>query len=435
MNTKNNISCKLLWVAAAFSVMGCTREIDTDVLATYPTLSEVFIDGFASDLNFQAWGKTTNFNVDSDTKYDGTSSMRIEVPLPSDPLGSWAGGVFYSSMGRDLSGYDALTFYAKSSVSTEVEVGIGNYADEDYLVQVSDVSLNTNWSQVIIPLPNPAKLLSEQGLFYYSAGAVDDDGYSIWIDEVKFEKLGTLAHPAIEDAVVPGFAGGTVEIGDLTETINLPNGVNRTMVVSSGFFTYESSNADVATVANGVISVHKPGEAVLTLKEAAGEITVKSYDFAPTPANREAADVLSLFCDAYEDAVSVTWNPGWNYSTAEYSEVGTDDDRIGYYTGLNFVGIVFGETLDCSEMEYLHLDLLCMDEVSSTTEIGISIYYGTDEVITSVNLENYPAFKSGEWLSLDLPLTGANKQIPQLALSCDDNTRNILLDNVYFYKN
>ena len=45
----------------------------------------------------------------------------------------------------------------------------------------------------------------------------------------------------------------------------------------------------------------------------------------------------------------------------------------------------------------------------------------------------YPDFKSKQWLSLDLKLEKENKLIPQLALACDDNTRNILLDNIYFY--
>ena len=33
----------------------------------------------------------------------------------------------------------------------------------------------------------------------------------------------------------------------------------------------------------------------------------------------------------------------------------------------------------------------------------------------------------------NLELEKENKLIPQLALACDDNTRNILLDNIYFY--
>lgn len=432
MNHKINISCKLSVVAVLFSLTGCTRDINTDVLATYPHLSDVFIDEFASDLQYQAWGKVTNFGVDTETTYDGTSSMRIEVPNPSDPMGSWAGGTFYSATGRNLSGYDALTFYAKSSVATAIEVGIGNYDTTEYLVQVNDVQLNTNWSKIIIPIPNSAKLLSEKGLFYYSAGAVNDEGYTIWFDEVKFEKLGTLAHAKIEDIEVPGFPG-KLTIGTLTETINLPNGINRKMWVSPNYFTFESSDVNVASVTNdGNITVHKTGEAVISLKEAEGEIKVHCYDFAPTP-TKDESEVLSLFSDSYTNKISANWNPRWEWSTAEYTEIDTGDNHIARYSGLNFVGIVFNKTADCSSKTHLHLDVLCMDEVSESTIITVSIYYGTTEIKYPITLEKYPDFKSKQWLSLDLKLEKENKLIPQLALACDDNTRNILLDNIYFY--
>ena len=429
MNHKINISCKLSVVAVLFSLTGCTRDINTDVLATYPNLSDVFIDEFASDLQYQAWGKVTNFGVDTETTYDGTSSMRIEVPSISSIL---AGGTFYSATGRNLSGYDALTFYAKSSVATAIEVGIGNYDTTEYLVQVNDVQLNTNWSKIIIPIPNSAKLLSEKGLFYYSAGAVNDEGYTIWFDEVKFEKLGTLAHAKIEDIEVPGFPG-KLTIGTLTETINLPNGINRKMRVSPNYFTFESSDANVASVTNdGNITVHKTGEAVISLKEAEGEIKVHCYDFAPTP-TRDESEVLSLFSDSYTNKISANWNPRWEWSTAEYTEIDTGDNHIARYSGLNFVVIVFNKTADCSSKTHLHLDVLCMDEVSESTIITVSIYYGTTEIKYPITLEKYPDFKSKQWLSLDLELEKENKLIPQLALACDDNTRNILLDNIYFY--
>lgn len=58
MNHKINISCKLSVVAVLFSLTGCTRDINTDVLATYPHLSDVFIDEFASDPAIPGMGKS-----------------------------------------------------------------------------------------------------------------------------------------------------------------------------------------------------------------------------------------------------------------------------------------------------------------------------------------------------------------------------------------
>lgn len=432
MKNKINFSGKLLIAAAFLSLVGCTRDIDTEVLATYPDISEVFMDDFTSDLQFQAWGKVTNFSISTETKYEGTSSMQIEIPKPSDPMGSWAGGTFYSLMGRNLSNYDALTFYAKSSIPTTIEVGLGNYEDAQYLVTVKNIEVNTNWSKVIIPIPNAAKLLSEQGLFYYSAGAVNGEGYTLWFDNVQFEKLGTLAHARIEEQIVPGFPG-ELQLGTLTEYINLPNGVDCKMEVSSNYFTFESSDSNIASVEDGKIIIKKSGKATIAPKEAQGTIRINSFDLAPAP-QISKENVISLFSDAYTNEITANWNPRWQWSTAEFEEINAGGQHVAQYSGLNFVGIVFDETADCSEMTHMHLDLFCLDKVDDATAISISIYYGTDEVKTVVSKANFAEFESEKWLSIDIPLILPNKQIPQLALACDNNTRNVLLDNMYFYK-
>jgi hypothetical protein len=46
-------------------------------------------------------------------KYKGTASMRFDVPRVGDPGGSYAGAIFPDATGRNLTGYDALTFWVK----------------------------------------------------------------------------------------------------------------------------------------------------------------------------------------------------------------------------------------------------------------------------------------------------------------------------------
>lgn len=453
MNRNNHIF--LLAAAAVMLSAGCTRALDTETLATYPKLSEVFIDGFASDLDFQAWGKSTNFTTDYNTVYEGSAAICIEVPSPDDPLGNFAGGVFYSTTGRNLSDYDALTFYVKSSVTTTMVAGIGNFADTDHMAQVDGIPVTTNWTRVIIPIPNPAKLLSEQGLFYYSAGAVDGEGYTIWIDEVKFEKLGTLAHPVIQTAEKLGLVGAVMEIGELSYTVNLPNGTDRTMTVSPDCFTFESSDPDVAVVENGLIRVCGTGKASITAKESAGGVSVTCIDVgtAEVP-QKPASEVLSLYSDSYENAVDVNWNAMWTWSTATYGEIGLgEDSHVGWYTDLNFVGITFNNPLDCSETDFLHIDILSLTEVSANTEVAVSVFFntGTDETGTTtfnevkvpVSQASHPGFRTEEWLSVDIALPEDKKgtgYVTQLSLSCDADTStedvetmSILIDNVYFY--
>ena len=205
------------------------------------------------------------------------------MPTPDDFLGNWTGGVFFTEAGRDLSDYDALTFYVKSSASTKIEVGLGSYGDSpEYTATIAGVTADANWRKVIIPIPNPAKLTAEKGLFNFSAGTNDTGGqaYTLWIDEVKYEKLGTLAHTRIKDVNMAGFPTGNIEIDELTAYVNLPNGVNQEMTVSSKYFTFDSSNPEVATVEGNIISFHgMKNRAVLTPKEAEGSITITGvYD-------------------------------------------------------------------------------------------------------------------------------------------------------------
>lgn len=108
-------------IAALITVLiiaaGCSRDLDELELAKFPNTPEVFTDGFSQGLNYAAFGgsKVTAFDVDKDVKYSGTASMKIEIPDAGDPEGAYAGGVYYTSMGRDLTQYTALTFWAKAS--------------------------------------------------------------------------------------------------------------------------------------------------------------------------------------------------------------------------------------------------------------------------------------------------------------------------------
>lgn len=434
MNNRIHTALRLSMISAILMLTSCEREISTNELATYPNLSEVFFDTFAPDLQYQAWGKVTNFDIDTEVSYTGTSSMKIDVPEPSDPMGSWAGGTFYSQTGRNLSEYDAITFYAKASISTKMETGIGNFGDKQYIVGLTDVKVGTSWSKIVIPIPNPTKLIAEQGLFYYSAGAVDGKGYTLWIDDVKFEKLGTLAHAKIESVTVPAFPG-VLNIGILTETVNLPNGQNQKMEVSANYFTFESSDNAIASVDNGVITVHKQGAVTITMKEAEGEIKVNSLELAPIPAH-DASAVLSLYSDTYENGITANWNPRWEYSTAEYDEINSGINHVGRYSGLNFVGIVFDRTANCTNKNYLHMDIFCMDAVNFASELKIEIHAtaGTDSQVTYlVKQETHPGFQGNKWLSIDIPLNEHGKQISQLVLACSADIPNLLIDNLYFY--
>lgn len=437
MNNKNIYrSVALLTLALTPFISSCEREIDTDVLASSPRIAEVYIDGFSAGLEFQAWGNPTNLGTDNETKYSGASALRVNVPEPSNLLGNWAGGTFYTNSGRDLSSFNCLTFYAKASTAASIEVGLGNYGDDSqYIVGMKDVKLDYNWRKVIVPIPNPSKLTSEKGLFYYSAGAVNGAGYTIWFDDVRFEYIPTLAHTRIKDMTMAGFTSGDFEISRLECMVNLPNGVFQHLTASSKYFTFTSSNPEVATVEDNIVTFHGgKGEAILTPAEAEGSIRITDvYDFAPEPAY-PANNVKSVFCDNYTSVGNAIFNNYWGYQTTTDDMINAAGNHIIHYGTFNFVGIVFQEDVDCTDMDYLHMDVLLMDKNPLTA----TVFTVTPHTHTGIEgTQGRATLETGKWVSIDVPLDPAANPVHEFVLSrgdgCDYN--DILIDNIYFYKN
>ncbi|MFZ0391791.1 MAG: Ig-like domain-containing protein [Calditrichia bacterium] len=448
-------------------IAGCERSIDGLENATYPANGDVFLDGFSAGLNYAAFGGSNvdAFEVDWDVKYKGTQSMRIEVPNLNNPEGSYAGGVLFTDVGRDLSGYDALTFWAKASKGATLDVvGFGNdFGASKFLTMRTDLMLNTNWQKFVIPIPLPGKLKMERGMFFYSEGPEDNFGYTIWFDEIQFEKLGTIAHPQPmildgENQTANVQVGDLVPIENFSVTFNLSNGTDREVVSSPGYFTFFSSDENVATVDEyGVVTVVDSGSATITAalgsEEASGSLTVNVVEAPPAPAapaptpTEPASNVISLFSNAYSNVPIDTWNTGWQFSTTQLEEVQINGDDVKLYTDLNFVGIEFAsQTIDASAMDRFHIDIWTPDSTAAPAAFLVKLIdFGADGVFgggddseheISFNENSSPPLQTGSWVSLDVPLsefTGLTSRahLAQMVLSGDPNT--VYVDNVYLY--
>ena len=467
MKTRKIIYLKitLLSVLIFGLTLSCSRDLSDDAqLATYPKTGEVFIDGFSAGLGYGAFGNTllTGFNVDSDVKYKGTASMRFDVPNVGDPAGAYVGGVFIDGGGRDLSGYDALTFWAKGSQSATInELGFGNdFNLNKYLVSMTNVPLATYWKKYIIPIPDASKLTIEKGMFWYAEGPENGHGYTFWIDEVKYEKLGTLAHPTPKiydgiNKVEDSFIGSNSTITGLTQTFNLGSGINQTVTAAPSYYTFKSSNTSVATVSElGVVSVIGGGSTVITATlagvDALGSLTINSlgvFTPAPTP-TRDPANVISIFSNAYTN-VPVEYYNGYYapYQTTQgQADIHINGDDIIRYNQLNFVGTQFSQpTVNATQMTHLHVDIQVQEALTAGDHIKIqlgdfganAVFGGGDDTNGFVNYTN-SSLTTGSWVGFDIPLanfTGltSRSHLAQILFISDATISNILVDNIYFY--
>lgn len=445
--------------------LGCERDLSEDAtLANYSNNPNVFIDAFSAGLGYGAFGgsKYSAFTVDNETKYQGTAAMRFDVPSEGDPAGTYAGGVFIDSSGRNLTEYDALTFWVKGSqAATLNEVGFGtDFGLNKYNVILQNVSIGTNWQKVIIPIPDASKLVQEKGLFWYSEGSENALGYTFWIDNVKYEKLGTIAHaqPKIlngNNTSEQTFIGSVTTLSGLTDTFNMADGSNKTVSIAPSYFTFTSSNPSVATVSElGVVNVIGSGSVVITATlggvAAQGKLTLTSLGvFTPAPTPTQAqANVLSIFSDTYTN-VPVEYYNGYYapYQTTQgQADININGNKIIKYSQFNFVGIQFAQpTIDASPMTHFHIDLLVQNATGAGNSIKIALNdYGIDNAYgggndTSIQYTyTNSGLASGSWVSLDIPLSSftgtSNRQhMAQIILESLSGITDILVDNIYFY--
>ncbi len=452
-------------------LVSCEREPTDDVaFAKYPSTAEIFLDtpiGLGSDFYFPYLGSKPNvFSVDNQESYEGTSSIRIDVPNANDPEGSYAGAIFRiegENSGRNLTEYDALTFWAKASQGVTInEIGFGeDFGENKYLASIFNVSLTTNWVKYIVPIPDPSKLIQERGMLRFSASGIgnagQEIGYSFWLDNVKFEKLGTLAQP--KPSILNGenisqttFIGVDMQISNLTQTFNLGSGYNITEVVAPSYFTFMSSNPNVAVVNElGVVTVLDAGSATITAQlagvKAMGSLTIESlgnFNEAPLP-SKNAANVISVFSDAYTNVPVDYYNGFFQYQTtlggAPPLNIGTG--QVINYSELNFVGIgtfLNVASLDLTNMTHIHIDINVQEAIDSGDFIKIQLInnVGGNETSGSYTIDG-SQLTSNSWVGIDVPLSSFSglsdrNDIGLLFFISDATIANIFVDNIYYYK-
>ena len=446
-------------IAATLAILplysACTRDLDVLEPAPYPAEPEVFYDAFGPSVQFSAFGgsKVDALDIEYEEVYRGTAALKFTIPAPSDPSGSYAGGVFHAEVPRDLTGFDALTFWARASTAATLNtVGIGNdnTGNSLYPATVEGLALSTRWTKYAVPIPLPSKLSRETGLFLMAEGSEYDVGYTIYFDDVQFERLGTIINPrpAIATQTVSGEVGGTLGVGGTQVTFDV-GGKDQTVFASPHYFTFSSSDDGVATVTpTGEISLVGTGTATITAAlgptQASGAVTVTvtepPREPPPTPA-LPAEDVISLFSDAYADAHVDTWSAEWDQADVE--DVAIMGNAAKKYTNLNYAGIEFtSQPVDASRMTDMHVDLWTNDPSAFRIKLvdfgGDGVFGGGDDTEHEITLNesSMPPIEAGAWNVLDIPLSdfaglAGTGHLAQLIISGASPT--VYLDNIFFF--
>jgi len=449
----------------------CERDLsDEAVVATYPKTAEVFTDApvaMGSDFYFPYGGsKPTAWSVDNQVSYRGTASMRFDVPNANDPGGNYAGAIFRTEgAGRDLTGYDALTFYVKASQGVNIaEFGFGeDFFPNKYITTITNVSVGTNWQKVIIPIPDASKLVKERGMFRYAAGSQGTNslGYTFWIDDLKFEKLGTIL--PLSASIMNGtnvtrttFVGVTSTVTGVISTFNMPNGINQSVSIAPAYLNFVSSNPSVATVNDaGVVTPISAGTATITAtfngQPTTGSLIINctgTYVNAPTP-TLNPSNVISIFSDAYTNVPVEYYNGYWQpWQTTVSNDFSVLGDNVLNYTNFNFVGIEFdGPTVNATSMTHFHMDAFIPGPIAPGRQLRVivvdfganGVFGGGDDTrhSTTFTATTSTPIVSQNWISIEIPFSAMpgllnRNNLAQIILEGGDNSI-LYVDNVYFH--
>lgn len=198
--------------------------------------------------------------------------------------------------------------------------------------------------------------------------------------------------------------------------------------------SYTYQNAGVYTIR--VVSK----SAAIKTTEYSEEFTVtvvnKPFASAPTPPNRQAADVISIYGSKYTNVAGTNYFPDWGQAGqgSSWTEFDLNGDKMLNYIKLSYQGIALadGTTIDVSGMEFIHMDVWTSDLQKIETSL-ISKTNGEKPVVKDL--------VANEWTSIDIPISAFTSQgltvadIFQLKfVGTPWATGSVFIDNIYFYK-
>jgi hypothetical protein len=162
---------------------------------------------------------------------------------------------------------------------------------------------------------------------------------------------------------------------------------------------------------------------------------------APAQPLRDAADVISIFSDAYDDIEVGTFSADFDDSSIE--EVLIAGNPTKKVTFANFLGVDFRDNrIDASQMTHFHIDFWTYKEDLTGTVFNskFSQWGGTDGEISAVtfdiNTGTNPALESGTWVTADfeIPSGASRDDLAQFLITVSNTLDVVYIDNIYLYR-
>lgn len=162
---------------------------------------------------------------------------------------------------------------------------------------------------------------------------------------------------------------------------------------------------------------------------------------APAAPTADAADVISIFSDAYTD-ISTVFAPNWGQTTVS-TEVTIADNAVKKLTNFGFVGIddVGGDAANrvvVGNVTHVSFDYWTPDATLIQLKL---VDYGADgnwDGATNVEQSIERATTTGSWQTVTIPLSEytsltAESKIGQIVFAGGTGTETFYIDNIYFH--
>ena len=121
---------------------------------------------------------------------------------------------------------------------------------------------------------------------------------------------------------------------------------------------------------------------------------------APAAPTADAANVVSLFSDAYTDLTGTTWNPAWGQTTV-VEDVVIADNNVKKYSSFNFSGIEPAATINGSAFTHFTIDYWTSDATALKVKLvdyGVDDAWGADNIEVELLIRQWVGV-GGQWVS------------------------------------